>query len=376
MGKPCRLVVAWLSYWVLMGWSDVISTSGNIDFDVDDAGVHEARLNETGLAIGGNAEAEVSLHVQGNGLLTGTLTIGSVASNSSNLYLSGVLSQSLESVNANVELDKHTMVMAGNSSDNLTLTLPGAWDVDGRLYQIKKTVSENEIMIQGGGKVDGSPVGVSMSSGNLGSLLMISSRNSWHILENSHSEVIETLFYEDFEDPSGVATNAVNTSGQTPTNWVRATAGFGASRHGLIDRLTSTYSPDDPTNDQAYAFRYTNSGITTAEGVIGTLQANVTYQVSFDVVMDNGSGNLNYIAQFLSFPPATSRNDVRSTPAGANLLASTSGSALGDGSITKVVFEYTVDPATDAGSIGDDITLRFRGATFSATIDEVIVRSP
>jgi hypothetical protein len=371
------LTLFWGAIQAFMVLAAVVSTGDNIAFDVDDSGNHEMRLDGGGLGIGTNLIPAANLHVGGNALITGALSVGSTSSSSSNLYLSGTIGYGYETLTSSGNIDEYSVVMAGNSSGNITLTLPGAWDVgDGRIYEIKKNVSENEITIKGGGQIDGSPVGVLMNSGNLGSLEVVSYESAWYLLGSQDADVIQALFYEDFEDPAGVATSDAHTSKQTPSNWVRATSGFGADRHGIIDRLTSNFSPDDPNDDQGYAFRYSNSGFTTAENVIGTFQANVTYRVSFKVLMDISSANVSYSAELMSFSTGVSRNDVRSTPAGANLHASTSGSAPTDGTFETVTFEYTVDPVIDAASLGDDLAVRFKGATSSATIDEVIVYIP
>jgi hypothetical protein len=161
-----------------------------------------------------------------------------------------------------------------------------------------------------------------------------------------------------------------NTSGAANTAlWVRANQGFGASRCGLVDESAGAFA--DPAGEQAFAFRYTNSGLTTAFGVIGSLTAGTTYTVSFDVVADTAATPYNM--QFVTFNGAGTRNDIRSDSFVSKVLASRSGNAPGDGSYQTVSIQFTPDAVLDAAVIGHDLAIRFKGATTSANIDNVSV---
>ncbi|WP_158279859.1 Ig-like domain-containing protein [Coraliomargarita sinensis] len=177
-----------------------------------------------------------------------------------------------------------------------------------------------------------------------------------------------TLLEEDFEAPD-VAAYA---EGTTPANWVRADQGFNASRHGLSDKAGGDFSAADP-NHQAYAFRYGNSGITTAEGALKAIEEGDTYEISFDVVRDDGANSgTPYDARLIAYTLGDPRNDCRTSDPGIELMAVT-GDARTDGLFSTVVFNYTVaagDPA-----IGMDLTLRIKGASTSAIIDNVSVKT-
>jgi hypothetical protein len=161
-----------------------------------------------------------------------------------------------------------------------------------------------------------------------------------------------------------------NTSGAANTAlWVRANQGFGATRCGLVDESAGAFA--DPAGEQAFAFRYTNSGLTTAFGVIGSLTAGTTYTVSFDVVADTAATPYNM--QFVTFNGAGTRNDIRSDSFVSKVLASRSGNAPGDGSYQTVSIQFTPDAVLDAAVIGHDLAIRFKGATTSANIDNVSV---
>lgn len=177
-----------------------------------------------------------------------------------------------------------------------------------------------------------------------------------------------TVFSDDFESPDV----ASYSQGTTPTGWVRANQGYRSNYHGITDKAGGDFSAPDP-NHQAYAFRYTNSGFTTAEGVIGALTFGSTYTVSFDVVRDDG-GNAGtpYTAQLIAFGAGAVRDDCRSTPAGSVVVDSASGNAPGDGSFQTIGFDFTPD-ASHTPILGYDVGIRFKGATTSAIIDNVVM---
>lgn len=190
------------------------------------------------------------------------------------------------------------------------------------------------------------------------------------------------VFSDNFELPNVGTTGYTTTNGvpgtsaqRDTTKWVGANQGFGATANGIIDEGTGWFS--DPNGEQAYAFRYTNSGVTSAEGAIGALMAG-TYNLTFDVVRDAIPGDPTvatpYSVQLIAFNSGVARNDVRSTPAGATVLASRSGNALTDFSWSTVSLQLNVLPGNL--NIGRDLAIRFIGATSSAIIDDVALDGP
>jgi hypothetical protein len=187
------------------------------------------------------------------------------------------------------------------------------------------------------------------------------------------------VFADDFEagtniwggtTPDVSSYTVANTSRQANTAlWVRATEGHNATRNGLVDESENGgASFTDPTGEQAYGFRYTNSGVTTAEGVIGALTAGTTYTVSFDVVVDGSSGSDAYNAYLVTFNGGA-RNDVRANTGATSTLTSVNGTASGS-TYEKVTMTYTAD-GTEA-TLGHDVALRFYGGS-RAIIDNVQV---
>lgn len=203
----------------------------------------------------------------------------------------------------------------------------------------------------------------------------ISDNTTWNFVTVTPPPV-GLLFSEDFESPDVAATAGEGDTDKTLPdngNWVGATQGFGANRRGITDKAGGDFAAPDP-NMQAFAFRYTNSGLTSAEGVIGALSAGTTYTVTVDVVQDAGRNDgTAYTIQLITLPAGAARNDVRGSFSNYTLLASTSGNAPGDGSWAVASFDYT--PLAGDPTLGDDIAIRFLGATTSAIIDNVRVTS-
>jgi beta-lactam-binding protein with PASTA domain/methionine-rich copper-binding protein CopC len=179
--------------------------------------------------------------------------------------------------------------------------------------------------------------------------------------------LVRVLYTENFEAP-----NITNYSqGNTPSTWVRSQSGFNAGWHGLIDKAGGAFTVPDP-NTQGYAFRYSSTGITTAEGVIGTVAAGTTYEVSFDVIRD-GASNRDYEVKLIGFPAGAARNDCRSDGTGTQLAPSTKGQGTSDGLPSRVTFQVTVNAGSAA--IGRDLALRIYGGFSTAVVDNVRVRS-
>lgn len=157
-----------------------------------------------------------------------------------------------------------------------------------------------------------------------------------------------------------------------PTNWVASSTGYKSSDSGL--NLVG--------GNTVYSFRYTNSGLTTAEGVIGNLTAGETYTISFDVSLDNGSAS-PFQVYLATFAGGASRSDVSSggTNGTSAVLATVSGSYDGGAgawtatggtvSGSTITFSYTADGTE--GTLGQDIAIRLDGSTTSANIDNVNV---
>ncbi|MEM7394045.1 MAG: Ig-like domain-containing protein, partial [Verrucomicrobiota bacterium] len=203
---------------------------------------------------------------------------------------------------------------------------------------------------------------------------------------NFSTTTANLLLLDGFESPASVdaADSSGNTAGILPNNgkWVGATSGFGANRRGIIDKSSGHFDDADP-NQQAFAFRYTNSGLTSGQGVVANLTAGTTYTISFDVVQDLGRNNgTPYTAEFVAFTAGegnAARADVRGGSKPGTILTGVSGNALDAApafsALQTVSFNFTpMSPAHDA-LLGQDLGLRFIGSTTSANIDNVLITS-
>jgi len=182
----------------------------------------------------------------------------------------------------------------------------------------------------------------------------------------------EILLEEDFESPDVTAAQSgVRTSRVIPTGWLGANKGYRSSYRGIIDEAYGDFI--DPVGEQAFAFRYTNSGLTTSVGMIGSLVAGKSYDLSFDVVRDKHYSGTYYLVELVAYDSGDIRTEMRGHRPGT-ILASVSGHATNDGEYTNITLSFIADAVTHADSIGKDIGVRMIGGTRTAIIDHVIMR--
>jgi hypothetical protein len=193
--------------------ADVKSVTGQINFDTQMDNQAEMTLNSTGLGIGITPSA--NLHVNGNAIITNQIFVGEV-SGSSNLNVNGTLGYGIQNINSDTTLDNTSIVLVDSSSDNISITLPYAANVTGRIYTIKKIHSENSILlISASNLIDTSDYYV-LSSGNLGCIeVFASSDGNWKVL-NSNEGV------SDAWTPSDITTNLWFDANDTSTVQVGA----------------------------------------------------------------------------------------------------------------------------------------------------------
>ena len=176
------------------------------------------------------------------------------------------------------------------------------------------------------------------------------------------------LLNEDFESPvvSGYSSGSLPDNG----NWIASTQGYKANENGLVNKDGGDFSNASLINDQGYAIRYGNAGVTTAEGVLGVVEAGATYTVTFETVMDGSNSTTAYHAQLIAFGPSGDYTDTRSIIDG-ELLVELIGEAPSDGTFGSNSLSITIDPVANAGNVGRNLALRFRSN--SAIIDNVQV---
>ena len=164
-------------------FADVKSLDGTIKFKIQNS--EKLRLNETGLGIF-ETNPTANLHVQGNTIISNQISIGGPNSGSSNLFLNGSLSFSHLTVTSNTILQTDSYIFADTSSDNLTLTLPYAGNVEGQSFTIKKTSQLNDLYIKSGGNYIDNDYHLSLNTEEttLPCATFISDGSKWHIIKS------------------------------------------------------------------------------------------------------------------------------------------------------------------------------------------------
>lgn len=304
--------------------SKIKSITGNIIFDSNNDGVSDARLNSDGLAIGTNLNPSAKLHIDGDEIVSGNLTIGNTSGNSS-LEVHGSVGYGFETISSNTTLSNNSVIFADTSSDNIDITLPYAGNVTGRKYFIKKTSELNTLTVSGNESIDNAN-SISMSSGNSGypSVSLMSNGTQWFI-ENQNSITINPGISSDnlivwwkLDESSG--TTATDSSGQANdgalTNSPTWTAGkidngldFDGSNDYVIKALSGSsltelsvsfwYKPESTIATQRGVFQWANGLNAAAPFILIARENNTTdlklyvdgdYRV--DVSSTNGTWHL------------------------------------------------------------------------------------
>jgi len=197
-----------------------------------------------------------------------------------------------------------------------------------------------------------------------------------------------TLLRETFESPDVSATGYLNNSIPDNGKWVGSNTGFGSSSRGLDHYNSANWTPDGRSNNQAYNLRYTNAGLTTAQGVLETIDLNyVRYTLRFRVQHDDyqqvsgsptsDTGSNAYAMYLMAWNNADDRgNNTSVLPAGYTgvILKNANGTVPDDKKFYDFSITYCTDPVVDAALAGLDLTVRFRSPGLGgALISNIIV---
>jgi len=177
--------------------ADVVSTSGNIDFKLQDSGANVMRLDSTGLGIGPDLTPSANLHVEGNAIISRNLTIGTTTMGSVNLSINGLISFDPQSVSTNISNLTSSVVLCDTSSGNISLTLPKASTVEGRIYRIKKTSTSNDLnIVSYSDNIDTENyINFPASASEYSHLEVLSASGNWHILSISEGGNLFTKWH-------------------------------------------------------------------------------------------------------------------------------------------------------------------------------------
>jgi len=231
-----------MKYLLLLGamvgplFGDVLSMDGKIRFDAQTDGAPEMILNITGLGIG--ISPSTNLHVKGSALVSDQLFVGG-NSGSSKLNINGTIGYNVQVVSSNTTLGSNSLVLVDSSSANLTMTLPYAGNVTGRLYQIKKVSAFNSVWVTGGGNlIDDTNVIELPDSLSLASVKLISDGSQWYKIDQK--DINETVAADNLagwwklDESSGNTANDSSLYNSSGT----LSSGFSFSTDGIAGKVS------------------------------------------------------------------------------------------------------------------------------------------
>lgn len=178
-----KLIVYLYLFTVSCLFADIKSTNGRIQFDVNNDSTKEMTLNSNGLGIGGNPSS--NLHVYGNAIVSQTLSIGSLSTNS-NLHINGTIGFQAQTVTVDSNINVSSLILADTetASDNINLDLPFAGNVSGRIIQIKKLSSDHRVTLTAATNIDTSTsIVLSTSASALPYVSVMSDGNQWYVMD-------------------------------------------------------------------------------------------------------------------------------------------------------------------------------------------------
>lgn len=337
--------------------ADVKSTTGQIKFDTQLDNQAEMTLNETGLGIGITPSA--NLHVNGNAIVTEKMFVGG-SSGSSNLNLNGTIGFDVQTISANATLGNSTVVLVDSSSDNITLTLPYAGNVNGRQYQIKKISASNSVWISGGGNLidDTCPIELPASS-DLASVIVISDGSQWYKIQQK--DISETVASDNLigwwklDEVSG--TTAYDSSGFDRHGTLN---GSSFSSNSIIGKVSNGlyFDGNDDNIDLG-----TNSFLG-----LGNYSVSVWYKSSSTsrgpLLESYSGGGIALNANRACLTPSTGDLSFVGTNTGATCYATTVGAALNDNNWHLIVF---IRESDTSGTVFYDNSIMNSGALQSGS---------
>jgi hypothetical protein len=164
-------------------FSDIRSTNGTINFNTQLDNQADMTLNSTGLGIGITPAS--NLHVDGNALISEQMFVGG-SSGSSNLNVNGTFGFSIQTISSNITLSENTINLVDTSGGNITVTLPYAGNVVGRVYIVKKMDLENTVKLETSGNFIDSYSYFYLTSGNHGSINVVANDDgNWYALNEN-----------------------------------------------------------------------------------------------------------------------------------------------------------------------------------------------
>lgn len=200
-------------------FGDVMSTSSNIFFHIDKQSDAVMHLNRTGLGLGMDPRA--SLSVQGNSIVSAEMSVGG-ASQGSNLTINGTFSMSVSNVTQSSNISQHSMYFV-SSDDNIILWLPQADTCVGRSLFVKNIKSgiRTTLRVENWGVVENHTI-YNLDSGNfLSSAQFFSDGSQWLVTSAMGNAFAHPNLYciESFDNQTDVELNATISENGWATGW-------------------------------------------------------------------------------------------------------------------------------------------------------------
>lgn len=194
--------------------ADVKSPNGVIYYDIQSDHQPEVTLNSIGLGIGTTPSS--NLDVSGNALVSQQLIVGGTTGNS-NLHIHGTLGFNTLAIADNTILGdtvSASMILVDSRAGNINLTLPYAANVQGKLLTIKKSYSDNDVILKY--YIDRqAQVLLQESSSELPSVEVFSDGEFWWIMNSSSANTQQSfesqsnlVLWLDAADASSMALDA------------------------------------------------------------------------------------------------------------------------------------------------------------------------
>lgn len=202
----CFTFVLFHSFWV---HADVSSTSGNIHF-IPTGSEKVMTLNANRLGIGTESPS-ANLHVVGNVIVeSGQVSLGTTSANST-LHINGSIGFGVTTYTSSATLGSNSLIFADSSAGDMTLTLPYAANVTGRIYKIKKISSSANLFLESDSLIEGDALAykLSQTSSALPAVQLISNGTEWQVLSSMGNQGLSDnlLLWYTFDESSGAVAN-------------------------------------------------------------------------------------------------------------------------------------------------------------------------
>lgn len=224
-------------------------TGSDLQFDAYADGHIDATLKTGKLGIA-NSSPSANLHVSGNTATT-ELVVGTAYSASNSSLVTNNIAFPIQSASSNnTVLSDRSYVLANTSSKSLSLQLPNPSQMNGRVYNIKKTSKYNEVFVHANGNLIDQGQGLTLSANALGHAQLISDGTQWHVMgqKNVDTDVGGNLVVWMPFDQAGVDSGAElgkygltytrNNFATSGNGWVAGKSGNAIQFDGVDDTVT------------------------------------------------------------------------------------------------------------------------------------------